>query len=103
MNSTIIGTYCNSSYIFIVSNLLPVLRRNFKKILFYILRFLDNNRYFLFFSDCNKLKMENIEQSMPSCALKCLRNVEDVSQNVHKIKYGVVRIYIECAIIDITD
>lgn len=38
--------------------------------------------------------MENMEQSMPSCALKCLRNVEDVSQSVHQVKYGVVRIYI---------
>ncbi|XP_050055376.1 uncharacterized protein LOC114120381 isoform X1 [Aphis gossypii] len=33
--------------------------------------------------------MENMEQSMPSCALKCLRNVEDVSQSVHQVKYGV--------------
>ncbi|XP_060868332.1 uncharacterized protein LOC132943378 isoform X3 [Metopolophium dirhodum] len=33
--------------------------------------------------------MENIEESMPGCALKCLRNVEDTSQSVHKVKYGV--------------
>ncbi|XP_029342064.1 uncharacterized ATP-dependent helicase C29A10.10c [Acyrthosiphon pisum] len=39
--------------------------------------------------DCNNLKMENIEESMPGCALKCLRNVEDTSQSVHKVKYGV--------------
>lgn len=30
-----------------------------------------------------------MEQNMPSCALKCLRNVEDVSQSVHQVKYGV--------------
>jgi len=44
--------------------------------------------------ECNNLKMENIEECMPGCALKCLRNVEDTSQSVHKVKYGVVRIYI---------
>jgi len=38
--------------------------------------------------------MENIEKNMPGCALKCLRNVEDVSQNVYPVKYGVVCIYI---------
>lgn len=47
--------------------------------------------------------MENMEQSMPSCALKCLRNVEDVSQSVHQVKYGVVRIYILSALINITN
>ncbi|XP_025197198.1 uncharacterized protein LOC112595983 isoform X2 [Melanaphis sacchari] len=33
--------------------------------------------------------MENVEQSMPNCALKCLRNVEDVTQSIHQVKYGV--------------
>lgn len=56
---------------------------------------MDIYRHFLFLVlDCIKLKMENIEQSMPGCALKCLRNVEDVSQSVHRVKYGVVCIYI---------
>lgn len=44
-----------------------------------------------------------MEQNIPNCALKCLRNVEDVSQSVHKVKYGVVCIYILYALIDITN
>lgn len=35
--------------------------------------------------------METVEDSIPGCALKCLRNVEDVSHSVHPLKYGVVR------------
>lgn len=58
---------------------------------------------FLLFSVWNDLKMDNMEQSMPSCALKCLRNIEDVSQSVHQVKYGVVRIYILYGFIDITN
>lgn len=35
--------------------------------------------------------METVEDNIPGCALKCLRNVEDVSHSVHPLKYGVVR------------
>lgn len=38
--------------------------------------------------------METVEDSIPSCTLKCLRNVEDISHSVHKLKYGVVCTYI---------
>lgn len=34
--------------------------------------------------------METTENSIPFCALKCLRNVEDISNSVHPLKYGMV-------------
>ncbi|VVC35337.1 Hypothetical protein CINCED_3A022753 [Cinara cedri] len=33
--------------------------------------------------------METIEDCKPGCALKCLRNVEDISDSIHPLKYGM--------------
>lgn len=39
--------------------------------------------------------MDSTEDSIPSCILKCLRNVGDnVSHSEHQLKYGVVCTYI---------
>lgn len=40
--------------------------------------------------------METTENNKPNCALKCLRNAEDVSHSIHALKYGVVCNYILC-------
>lgn len=45
--------------------------------------------------------METSKDSVPACILKCLRNVEDVSNDTHSLKYGVVcwffkNIYVIC-------
>lgn len=40
--------------------------------------------------------METTENNKPNCAIKCLRNAEDVSHSVHALKYGVVCNYVLC-------